>query len=178
MRSVKHSGSSSKKLYIRLHYCMNISNWPPALSGGWNVPHVGRLKAMAEKRARGERAAVSDKLRFYHTGLISVKANFVMGRVKRTRTDRNSAKPLRCSGNKRRQNQTAPSRTLPNHWAEVKKRHQCSEVHLIHWSQLRRSSSVHTERSNTLRANRLHLQRLYNVSYELQLCVFRSHEVV
>lgn len=100
----------------------------------------GRLKATAKKRARGE-TAVSDKLPFYHTGLISVKANFVMGRVRRTRTDSNSAKPSRCSGDKHRQNQTAPSRTLPIHWAEVNRG--INSPKFVWFTDLRSEKAVH-----------------------------------
>jgi len=64
-----------------------------------------------------------------------------MGRVKWTRTDSNSAKPPCCSGDKHRQNQTVPSRTLPIHWAAVNR--SINAPKFIWFTDIRITKAVH-----------------------------------
>jgi hypothetical protein len=65
----------------------------------------------------------SDKLRLYRTGLISVKANFGMDRV---RTD---SKSPQCSSNTHRHKRNV----LSNH---------CFRVHVVRWTKLRKNVSL------------------------------------
>jgi len=125
---------------------------------------------------------VSDKLRFYHTGLISVKGNFVMGRVKWTRTDSNSAKPPCCSGDKHRQNQTVPSRTLPIHWAEVNRNTNAPKFMWFTDISLTKAVYFTPYHLTTIPIHfvpiDLTCRGFTGVLYELKLCVFHSHEIV